>query len=199
MRQKVEHQWNVSMNKYRSIFVIVSGLIFVGVVTQSIASNPMPDETVDNRLLYVGPHIEAFKTSSGDECPYFLLTTGGTGYLKSRKLSLVKEERPHSAPPAVVEGNFPDDWFLRKSFLKADDGWEKLTKAEADRMWQERSEHTAHRRFISYDISSEFNGESNIYHLDLQFGTQVPVAYRLRGIGITNPKWISKGDLTDKP
>lgn len=40
-------------------------------------------------------------------------------------------------------------------------------------------------------VSEDCNKEANIYHLDLKYTEGKLSEYRLRGIGITNPDWIS--------
>lgn len=174
-----------------SLLLVITAL--VGCVCGAKGSSLMPDETLENALAYRGPRVEAFRSSQPKDCPYFLFTRDGIGYLKTFALSLVKDERTHKAPAKIIDGAFPDDWWLRPSFLKPDNGWTKITQEEAQRLWGASKERYASGwHFLTFDVHSDYNGESNIYHVDLQFDPNgMTTAYRIRGIGISNAKWMT--------
>jgi hypothetical protein len=89
-----------------------------------------------------------------------------------------------------LQDNVFVDWNTRISFLDKKRGWVLLTLDEARRLW---GSPRVHEGFATFDAKSIWNDEPNIYHLDLKFD-QVGglVAYRVRGIGISNPEWVSK-------
>lgn len=170
-------------------------LLVLSAITTSVcaarSASPIPDDVLEDQLAYRGPHVEAFRTVRAKNSPYFLLTQDGTGYLKTFALSFVKSERPSSVPAKIIEGAFPSDWWTRPSFLKPDSGWTKITMESAQTLWGASKERYASAyHFYTFDVHSEFNGEANIYHVDLEFDqNRMATAYRIRGIGLNNAKW----------
>lgn len=67
-----------------------------------------------------------------------------------------------------------------------------LSIFDAARFWGEGVKHESREgSYFTFDAVNEQRGESNVYHLDFKPAQEGSiVAYRLRGIGITNPKWI---------
>jgi len=179
------------MSKNSSVLLAIIALL--GSVCGSSGAAPLPDETLENALDYRGPHAEAFKSLQKEDCPYFLLTKDGIGYLKTSALSLLDDERPHKTTTKLVDG-LPDDWWLRPSFLKSDNGWTKITKDEAHKLWGDAKERFASGwHFFTFDVRAAYNGEANTYHVDLQFDPKGgATAYRIRGIGINKAKWVTK-------
>lgn len=77
-------------------------------------------------------------------------------------------------------------------FLKPKGGWTQLSLPDAKVLWGSPREH-ASKSFYTFDAESEEDGEKNVYHLDLKFKNHAEVvAYRVRGIGISSPKWVSE-------
>lgn len=116
-----------------------------------------------------------------------------TGHLQSRQIKDLARY--------LKEGSsFKKDWVDRTSF-KSENGWTQLTLSHAKQFWGEPRKHFVYgHEFYTFDAQSDWNGEANIYHLDLEFvmGNQIK-AYRIRGIGIQDPKWINKDSVEDVP
>ena len=79
--------------------------------------------------------------------------------------------------------------------------WRLLTLTDSTVFWGSAHKHlVGGRKFFTFDVKSvkldkvldEPIDEENLYHLDLSFdGSGVITAYRIRGIGVSNPEWIS--------
>lgn len=69
----------------------------------------------------------------------------------------------------------------------------KLTFNTAKQLWGEPQHYKlSDFDFYTFDAHSVFGQEENIYHLDLRFDNSENLTkYRVRGIGIFNPKWVS--------
>jgi len=81
------------------------------------------------------------------------------------------------------------DWKRRTSFLKPGVGWVQLSLHDASDLWGQPRKNPG---FYTFDAHNVWNGEPNIYHLDLKFGNDdVISAYRVRGVGIGNAQWIT--------
>ncbi len=122
----------------------------------------------------------------------------GTGHLQSHCLMSVFHERPESEyklgnlPKQSFDGVFVD-WRIRTSFLKENTGWTRLGFTEAKELWGEPRRHFSEvGTYYTFDADSYHGNERNIYHLDLDFEDGALEGYRIRGIAITNPQWISK-------
>lgn len=112
-----------------------------------------------------------------------------TGHLQSRQTKdLVRYLKEGSS--------FKKDWVDRTSF-KSENGWTQLTFSHAKQFWGEPRKHLVNgHEFYTFDAQSDWNGEANIYHLDLEFVMCNQIkAYRIRGIGIQNPKWINEDSV----
>lgn len=126
------------------------------------------------------------------------IARNGTGHLQSHCAMSAFFERPepeykNQSPKQSHDGVFLD-WKARTSFLKKNVGWTKLDFEEAKALWGKPREHFAFiGTFYTFDAHSFHGDEENIYHLDLHFEDGELEAYRVRGIGITNPVWITKG------
>ncbi len=117
----------------------------------------------------------------------------GTGHLQSHCRS--SKKFPRKAPAKTKESVIVD-WTIRTSFLKPKNGWTKLSIEEAEELWGKPRKHSIFdRTFFTFDARNMESSEPNIYHLDLSFGkTGLLNAYRVRGIGISNPQWVEKQD-----
>lgn len=93
------------------------------------------------------------------------------------------------------------DWQDRISFQRhGETERTKLTMSDAKRFWGEPKRHVIEGAvFYTFDAHSPLEQvmddqvqEDNIYHLDLKFDDKgIIAAYRIRGIGISKPIWIS--------
>jgi hypothetical protein len=46
-------------------------------------------------------------------------------------------------------------------------------------------------RESTFDLIADCRPEMDVYHMDTKFENGILTSYRLRGIGITNPTWVS--------
>lgn len=94
------------------------------------------------------------------------------------------------------------DWVERTSFSNPKTN--KLTQlnlAEAEKYWGKPQKHViSGHEFYSFEVKSvrlkqvmdEVIDEENLYHLDLSFDDKGLISgYRVRGIGISKPEWIT--------
>ncbi len=72
---------------------------------------------------------------------------------------------------------------------------EALTIEEATKLW---GTPTKSFNYQTFDLVTT-NGKHSTYHLDVEFTATWIAAYRVRGIGITNPKWITVRDIWQVP
>jgi hypothetical protein len=93
-------------------------------------------------------------------------------------------------------------WDDRIGFLDPNTNkWKPLTWTDATSFWGTPHKHlVGGRAFSTFDVKSvklkrvldEPIDEENLYHLDLSFNDRgIIFAYRIRGIGVSNPEWIS--------
>jgi len=80
-----------------------------------------------------------------------------------------------------------DDQML---FLKEGVGWSRLSLVDAKHLW---GKPRVHSDYYSFDARNSHHGEENIFHIDLSFDDKSFVkSYRVRGIQISDPKWIGR-------
>jgi hypothetical protein len=98
---------------------------------------------------------------------------------KSFQKSLIQVTEPKKMP-------FDD----QMCFLKMNQGWTHLTRAEATRLWGMPNKRDD---YYSFPARNFHHGEENIFHIDLSFDDQGLVeAYRIRGIALERPAWIKQ-------
>ena len=79
------------------------------------------------------------------------------------------------------------------SYLVEGQGWTQLSLEGAKKLWGEPRKHVVNDHpFYTFDAHSTWNGEQNLYHLDLAFANDARImGYRIRGIGIIHPEWVT--------
>ena len=89
-------------------------------------------------------------------------------------------------------GRLPD-WVERVGFYKEGAGWSKLTLEDAKKIFgEQRLRGIGKTQFYTFDAFVTVQRERQLFHLDLRFDSQgIITSYRVRGIGIRNPQWIS--------
>lgn len=88
------------------------------------------------------------------------------------------------------------DWAERIKFLSPEKGWVPLTSEAAREIW---GRPFIHGKFDTFDVESIWNGETNLYHIDLLYEkSHVVKAYRVRGIGIISPTWVNSNYMLPK-
>jgi len=101
--------------------------------------------------------------------------------------------------PVKIEGSsIILDWRERTSYFIKGKGWTQLTMEGAKDLWGEPKKHVvSDHPFYTFDAHSTWNGEENLYHLDLAFDKDgLIMGYRVRGIGISNPQWVTNPTQT---
>jgi hypothetical protein len=121
----------------------------------------------------------------------------GAGHLRGQCAQSSEYKRPLAELP-----NDPAsiDWTERMSFLQPGIGWTMLSLDEAKKLWGDPVERIIfHRKFYTFDAHSKYLGEEDIFYLDLEFDDRKLIkAYRVRGIALSNPKWIGPRDPSEK-
>lgn len=145
------------------------------------------DRILDRALSYYAYDSELF--NKNDDHGQFLLHVNqlGTAYLMPSKLQ---------RPIGRSADGLPKEWKDVITFFKPGKGWTTLSLEEARELWGEpRYNVMSQYDFYTFDVRSKYGDETNLYHLDLRFGDDhVLKAYRIRGIGIKNPNWITQED-----
>lgn len=87
----------------------------------------------------------------------------------------------------------PPGWSDRVSFYKDGLGWTKLTLEDAKKIFGEpRLRGVGKTQFYTFDAFVTVQREQQLFHIDLRFNSQgIIESYRIRGIGIRNPQWVS--------
>lgn len=147
----------------------------------ALANCPLPDPEKEDIILYRNGYTAALGPEEG-KLPFCLkVSSDGTGYLVDLNSFQAEEGMP--AKVSSEESNRSHVWeYLSKSVCEKN--WGKLKKLEV--------KGALPVDFVTFDVPSFRIGEKNIYHLDLVFNekTWLPFIYRVRGIGINNPKFI---------
>lgn len=81
-------------------------------------------------------------------------------------------------------------WSSSGSFLPL----AELTWEDAKKLWGEP-------RGTTFDLLCDSRAEKDVYHLDTKFAKERLASYRLRGIGIVKPEWVSvsKKEVDEQP
>lgn len=150
---------------------------------------PDPDVLTESSLAYrSGPY--KLDTLLHREHPFdsFAISVDqtGSGHLQSYAVG------PSKHPPAM-KGSVILDWKERTSYYKEGKSWTQLTLEGAKELWGQPRKHIVYDHpFYTFDAHSTWNGEENLYHLDLGFDKNgLIMGYRVRGIGIFNPQWVT--------
>ena len=140
------------------------------------ASEPDPDPEALDAILYRKGYVSTL-TDPTKPIPFFLaVDTSGTGRLVD-----------YGAYKKGPNG-FPENW---TNLVDKGTTWQKLTREEATNLWGEPQEREVIRRFFTWDAFGTWNKEKNLYHLDFELHKGHLISYRVRGIGISNPQWVS--------
>ena len=111
---------------------------------------------------------------------YLLVTDAGTGYFVNI-----------GHPKRLLKNGVPSDWEHRAANIdQLDKAWTELSKSKAEKWGPPH--HVLAASLGTYDARGSFNGEENLYHLDLIFDkNDMLYLYRVRGIGIREAKWVT--------
>jgi hypothetical protein len=84
-------------------------------------------------------------------------------------------------------------WSDRTSFYTTDLGWTKLTLEASKKIFGEPRAHGIGKIvFYTFDAPAIVQHEKQLLHLDMKFDSTGTIeSYRIRGIGIRNPQWVS--------
>lgn len=169
--------------------------------TGSALSTPLPDQdsTIERALLYRGQD-NRLENKSQQPSPFRIAIDKETG---------VGHLQTHSYPSRNhTKSMISIGWSERVSFPPKPEEPERklLTLDDAKEFWGEPQKHSyeserrygkpfytfhAHSKLQKTMYNQSFD-EDNIFHLDLRFDdTGVISAYRVRGIGISKPQWIT--------
>jgi hypothetical protein len=173
---------------------LVGWLIYVVAVgiTPAAVGEPMPhpDGVTETSLRYrSGPYM--LDTLRHQPYPFgsFAITVdkSGQGHLQS----YIDPHRVAKMPG--MKDSVILDWTERTSYLIDGKGRTQLSLESAKELWGGPRKHVVHDHpFYTFDAHSTSNGEENLYHLDLGFTKDgVIMGYRVRGIGIVNPQWVT--------
>lgn len=166
------------------ISITISSLVIfflLSIVAQ--ARSPIPDKPFEDALLYRNGYTSVLSLNS---IPFFLhVSSAGTGYLADS--NNVQQTGPTA--PRTLSGS-QDSFNLDKNRA-----WTKLSKTAAIEIWGKPQEHCSAGAtlpwFYTFDAEGSFNSERNLYHIDLRFDArEIVFAYRIRGIGICDAKWV---------
>ncbi|MDQ5933433.1 MAG: hypothetical protein QG574_731 [Cyanobacteriota bacterium erpe_2018_sw_21hr_WHONDRS-SW48-000092_B_bin.40] len=82
----------------------------------------------------------------------------------------------------------------RVSFYKEGPGWQKLSLESAKKIFGEpHLRGVGKTTFYVFDTYVTFQREKQLFHIDMKFAQDGTIeSYRIRGIGIRNPQWVSK-------
>jgi hypothetical protein len=183
------------MSTFKRLFLAITfvcGFLIAG-ATAIFASNcplPDPDGVTEANLSYrCGPYI--LDTLLHQPYPFssfaIQVDRTGSGHLQS----YVDPHRVTKMPD--MKDSIILDWTERTSYLTEDKTRTPLSIEGARKFWGEPRKYVVgDHPFYAFDAYSTSNGEKNLYHLDLGFTKDgIIMAYRVRGIGISNPKWIA--------
>ncbi len=106
---------------------------------------------------------------------------------------LISQDKVH-APKREARslGRLPD-WSDRISFFREGPGWTKITLNDARKIFGEPMVRgVGETQFFAFDAYATVQKEKQLFHLDLRFGGDGAISsYRVRGIGIRNPQWVT--------
>ena len=129
---------------------------------------------------------------SSSELPsaaFYVVNIDGVGHLASRN--------PGSNPIRKQIYNQDKNllvWEERISFYQPGKGFNKLTLEDAKKLFGKPDKRGDGKSvYYSFHVLTEpTDDEQQLYHVDLKFGIGDSIAsYRIRGIGISDPKWIN--------
>jgi hypothetical protein len=154
------------------------------------AQSPVPDTDLEGALLYK-PLYGSCLVASPKTLPFFLaVDESGTGHFAD-----------FAASDKLAPNGVSESWQLSKKFLdlEKNKAWTQLSRCRAEELWDKPEGHCLSGAtipyFYTFEATGSYNGERNIYHLDLQFGPDGKIfAYRVRGIGIFAPSWFVLAD-----
>lgn len=158
------------------------------IANSCFANCPLPDPELENAIHYRNGYA-TYLDPNDQALPFYLnVVSSGTGYLVDLEpfsRGIVSPYRNEVAPAWLTEDQ------CKKSIA-----WTKLQRSVAARLWGKEKKIAVPGAlpvgFWTFDVPARLNGESNIYHLDFYIdeNTDCPYMYRVRGIGITDAKFI---------
>ena len=186
-----------SSRQYARKLCLIGLLVLTSIpirIHASIGENcpvPDPDGVTEASLRYrSGPYI--LDTLGHQSYPFgsFAITVdrSGQGHLQS----YIDPHRVGKMPDRNVDSIILD-WTERTSYLIDGKGRTQLSLEGAKTLWGQPRKHVVNDHpFYTFDAHCTWDGEPNIYHLDLGFTKDGQImAYRVRGIGIFNPQWVT--------
>lgn len=180
-------------------------ICFVASASSGMCSEPSEERRSpgyeESRLLYKQyvAELQCKQTFKGLPLYVVKVNSKGTGHLQANIAQADGFPRAKTQSTLTNQEGLFTDWMVRTSFL-GDKGWTALSLDGAKELWGEPRRHTFDdQNFYTFDSHSFYGGEENIYHIDLRFGHgKLLEAYRVRGIGITNPLWVTKEDVVNE-
>lgn len=154
-----------------------------------------PSAGIENSLSYnkYSCDLHDNYTNGNGQAAFCLIVDGsGTGHMQSREgiKALRSSDKKYSD---LVDGELIKDWKSRTCTNSTNHSRTPLSSAEAIKLWGTPRKHTVYTKtFYTFDAHGIFDGEENIYHLDLSFDKSENLdGYRIRGIGIKNAVWVT--------
>ena len=181
---------NLKITERISLHILVAFALMPSFPSSALTSGT--DENVLEAALSYGQYKAELKTATQKPSPFFMVVDSkGTGHLSAIKINPAFNTRDIAKR---TEDGLPIDWNARFSFFKGKQGWKSLTLKDATLLWGTPKRHVLKEyEFCTFDVHSTYVEEENTYHLDLQFGdAESIIKYRIRGIGIFNPRWVEK-------
>lgn len=182
--------------------ILNSPTFMLGAETQGAESDPgFRDSLIESKLLYRKYSAELKGGRSFRGLPLFVVkvNSAGVGHLQTNIIQANGLPRSEAASTETNIEGLLKHWRERVSF-PSESGWKQLSFDDAEALWgSPRKYIVREKEFYTFDAKNESGEEENIYHLDLQFGNNNVIdAYRIRGIGITNPRWVTQKSVNSE-
>jgi hypothetical protein len=179
-------QVNLRKENYLKYQHLVLSGIFSLISANSLAfargAAPTPDPEANDAILYRNGYATALAKNAEKKLGFYLkVDKQGSGRFVDYGTNVQH----------LMANGVPEDWSARKEPVKSEAVWLTLTKDKAREVWGEPHGTAVRPGMVVFDASGVYDGENNLYHVDLQFDqADKAFRYRVRGIGITEPKWI---------
>ncbi len=156
------------------------------VIDISTAHNYLPGYAQYNDVVLENRAQDAYPCASFG----FVISSDGVGYLK-----LLRGPSDCSAPSKYPRNQIPK-WLENVSFSKSGKSPSKLNLTEAKKIWGTPVKQGKAVDCYTFEVHGSVDGEKQIYHIDVKFDERAEIhSYRIRGIGVFNPKFVSETGL----
>lgn len=119
---------------------------------------------------------------------FVLVGSDGVGHLQSKNPGSNSLRKPLYKETNLMV------WEQRVSFYQPGKGWHKLKLDEAKLLFGQPDKRASGKSvfYTFHVLTAPDTDEQQLYHLDIKFDAGNSItSYRVRGIGMNNPKWIS--------